>query len=223
MATPLNIVAQQAMDMYYEQYKNDNTDFFGLVDFVLYCGNVISSIYNQYYIEQYKEIKAERKEEVVTFDIGMLDEMLLDVYDGDNGLFAKYTNPVFTFPYDKSNTAIQNVLPVSPKDIYEYERSSINNFWQLQYIPITNKMFFIPERTGIKFFTNGLPNVNKVRVLYVPSVSSTMNVPEGVVDTAIQKTVTMMRELGKGNVVKKSLDGNDNKIPQTEINPHSLK
>ena len=223
MSLPLKLVAQQAMDNYYQQFKNDNTDFFSLEDFIQYCGNSVAAIYNTFYLEQYKEIRGDKKDEVVTFDIGWLDEMMLDVKETDGRLFSKFSKSIFTFPFDRSNTGLQNVFIVNPNDRCECERSNINNIWQLEYIPQTNKIFFYVDKGGLGFVNKGMCNVKKVRVLYVPSVYADMNVPDGIIEMVVQKTVLSMRQMADKHIVKKSLDGNDNQIIESEINKLSLK
>jgi hypothetical protein len=57
----------------------------------------------------------------------------------------------------------------------------------------------------------------------VPAISDDMMVPDALVDLAVVQTVARMKQIAEGVVVKKTLDGNDNKVLQTEINSAALK
>jgi hypothetical protein len=222
MGQPVNLVAQYSMDAYYQQYRAAS-EFFDLEDFVFHIGATVADAFQQEYRTQYAELKQEKSDSVVAFDPSWLNEQILNVENKDGELVAILTNPVLNFAYDQSTVGIQNVFSVKPNPGVELERSTVNETWQYKYLPKTDRIFFRPERDKIKFFKNGNGNVNKIRVLYVPAIGENMEIPDGLVDYSIKTTVIKIRSLGDKNIVKKSLDGNQNKLIETEADKLQVK
>lgn len=222
MSQPITIVAQGAMDNFYQNYKS-GSDFFDIDDFIYYSGATLSDFYRQLYQTKYQENRADKKDEVLSFANGLLLNQDLDVKLDENGNYAaKVINPVFTFTYDNNNTGYQEVFPLKPNNT-KLERSSIVQVWQFDYLPATNRIFWYVEHGVIYFFNKGRCNINKVRLYYVPAISSSMLVPDELTKLVIDTTVKTMRELGDKTVVKKSLDQNINRTLQTEIDLSQLK
>lgn len=223
MPKQLKYVAQTVLDFFYANYKADS-DFFDIDDAIEYTGNVISGIYQTFYQEKYNELLKEKKEEVVTFDFGMLSEQFLDVKDEGNGTLAsKFTFPIMSFAYDKQVVGIQDVFVIEPKESnYEVERTDLSNIWSLRYMPLTNRAFFYGDMDNLKIIKKGTNNISKVRVLYIPTMFPEANVPDGVIEIAIEKTVQVMRAMIDKRVIKKGLDNNQNELLQTEIDINQL-
>lgn len=215
----LKYIAQSCMDEYYQNYKSD-FQFFDLEDFISNCGDTISDIYQKYYELQYKDLRNERKDEVVVFDTGMLSSQILKVEQKDGKLSAAIISPVMTFMYDQSNCGIQVVI--DDKNDTELERTTINELWQLEYLPKTNRIFFYADMDKIKFVKKGDCDLLNVRVLYVPLMHPDAPIPDTIADQAIQKTILQMRQLAEKEVIKKGLDNNDNKILETELDKKQL-
>lgn len=224
----LKYVAQDTMDLYYQNYKADN-DFFDLSDFVTHCGNAITAIYQAFYNQEYQQLRQEKKDEFITFDIAWLNADEIDVKKERDITFAILQHSVMTFPFDKSLTGIQLVLDDNGVEV---ERTTIQQLFQLKYLPVTNRIFFYADLLGgdkcetgskIKFANKGICNLKKVRVYYVPSVNDDMQVPDGIIENVIQQTLSMMRAAAEKTVIKKSLDGNQNKILETEMDKKQLK
>ena len=222
MSKRLKFVAQEAMDLFYADFKSD-IEFFDLDDFILYCGNSVEEIYSAWFKEQYALIRQEKKDEIVSFDPTWCDSQILDVSEIEGRLFATYKQPIMAFPYESQSSGLQNVFPVEMGAAYEFERSSLDAVWHLKYLPTTNRIFFYSDINGVGFVNKGKCNVRKARVLYIPSPHGLMNVPDGIVDMVKTKAVATIKELDKNNVVKKSLDQNLNRIIQSELNTESLK
>lgn len=231
MPKQLKYVAQQAQDLYLQNYKTDN-DFFDLNDFILYTGNTIAAMYMQFYQQEYAMLRQERKDEVITFDVGWLSEQEVSVEKEGDRLIAKLDSAVMTFPYDKSSIGLQSIFVIDPYSADELERTNVSMLWQLKYLPKTNRIFFYPEVNGsacltitkIAFVNKGTCNIKKIKVLYVPSLDNgNASVPDGLIADAITKTVAVMRQIATNNIVDKTQDNNPNKILQTEINTNSLK
>lgn len=221
----LKYVGQLAMDSYFQNYKGE-TDFWELEDFVRMCGNVISSMYYDFYKQQYGILRQDKKDEVVEFDAGWLLEQDADVKDG--GAILPY--PVMVFPYDQSSTGIQNVFSGSNFD--QLERTSISALYQLNYVPKCNRAFWysdvsitdgvlVNSRIGIKNLSD--VQIKKIRVQYIPSMDNeNALVPDGIIGDAISKTVLTLKQMATGEVVDKTNDSNANKVLQTELDKQTL-
>lgn len=221
MAQNIQIVAQYAMDQFYQNYRG-GTDFFELKDFVFYCGTTIAGAFQEGYSEKYAELRQEGGEEVVSFSHDWLLEQVLEVKKEKRETYAQLKQRPMSFPFDKSDIGAQEVFSVDPYGT-TLERSNITEIWQQKYYPATDRIFWWVDRDKIRFFNKGECNINVIRLLYVPEISSNMDVPDALVPLAVMETVARMRQIEKGVVIKKSLDQNDNKILQTEIDGKQLK
>ncbi len=209
------------MDNFYSSYKSD-FQFFDLDDFMRYTGNAVSAIYQKYYEAQYKDLRAERKDEIVTFDTGMLSEQILEVENKDGELTAALKEPVMSFMYDQSNTGIQYVNIIEPAGSQEVQRTTINAKWQLAYLPKTNTIWYYPKIKEVGFINQNNCNIKKVSMLYVPEMYPEALIADGIVQDAIANTVMMVKQLTDKTVVKKTLDNNENKLQETELNGATL-
>lgn len=221
MATSLQIVAQYTQDQFYQNYRS-NTDFFELKDFVFHCGAAIAGAYKQEYDAHRLELRQDGREEIVSFSHDWLLEQVVPVVRKKQETFAVLTQMPMSFPFDMQDTGIQEVFSQVPFGV-DLERSNITEIWQQKHYPGTNRIFWWVDQNKIRFFNKGICNVEMIRVLYVPTIADNMQVPDGIVEIAVINTVAKMKEIAKGIVIKKSLDGNDNKILQTEIDTSVLK
>lgn len=201
------------------------TDFFEIEDATRYAGDAVSEFYEAMYRENYKEIRQDGKNEIVGFDSNLLMDKDFDVKEvkyGDN--FVPFVNEVLTFMYSNQDVGIQDIIVLSPSGCEaSIERIPFSKRLNKKYMPRVNRIFFYTDNSGLFFQCLGDSVVEKIKVYYVPKPSPTMLCPEGIVQSVITKTVGMLKELAKGNVIKKSIDSNDNKIMETEINKQSLK
>lgn len=217
------------MDQFFQQYKGEN-DFFDLEDFISMCGNTVSALYLTYYQQQYAQLRQDRNMEGISFDAGWLLSQEVAVENKDGYLFATLEKSVMTFPYDNNSCGVQNVFIIEPFSNDELERTTISGLWQLKYIPKTNRIFFYSDvpATGcvtiskLGFVNKGNCNIKKIRVLYVPSMNSDANVPDGLIADAVIKTVLAMKQISTGSVIDETENQNSNKILQTEIDKNTL-
>lgn len=217
MPQSLNIVASQAMDLYYQDFKSDS-DFFSLDDFIDFCGNAVTDYYQQEFLSQYRELKAEKKDEIVSFPDSCLAIDTLEVKD----LKAKLKNPFAAFPRDNQNTGIQNVFITEPT-MSIAERGNIDTIWQFAYLPSTNRIFFRVEGDTLIFYKKGSANVKEVQIYYVPTANKDMLVPDGIIEYVVMNVPAKMKQVAQGTIVKKSGDGNPNKVLETEIDKQQLR
>lgn len=221
MATKLNIVAQYAMDSFLQTYRV-TTDFFVLEDFIFHSAAAAATVYQQQYERKYNELKADgQKDEVVAFSNDFLSTQILPVEKKDGEIYAKLKEQVFSFTYDQSQTGVQNVFCNKPTPAYELERSDVDELWQLDYLPKTNKIFWLLDGDRIVLKKKGVCNVQELKVLFVPQINSDnpeVLLPDAIVAPVIDIVVKGMMERGQGKIVKKKMDGNENKAFQTEAN-----
>lgn len=224
MQNQLQYYAQQCSDNFYQNYKTDY-QFFDIDDFILYLGNTIAGIYQTYFDKQRQEFRSEKKDEVVTFDEGMLSYEDIVLSSANNTLTATLSEPIMSFLTDKSNTGVQTIKILKPQCNCEVERSSLSSEWQLDLIPKVNKVFFRAGNTTVTFTNKSQFNISTatVRIYYVPQMYPCAIIAQGIANEAIAKTVLLMRQMHDKNVVKKSLDNNDNAILETEIDKMAIK
>lgn|SRR5690348_17796982 len=227
MPTLLKYVAQTAMDEYFQNYRGE-TDFWDLDDFIFNCGYVVASLYQDVYKQQYNENRQEKKDELISFDTGMLSTQVADVEKDGTDLVATLSYPVMVFAYDKNSCGIQSVFDAKSGD--EFERITDGSVWQFKYMPKTDRIFFYASATNsdctaitqIKFLNKGKCNSKQVKVLYVPSMNENAIIPDGLINDTITKTVMQMRQMAQNKIVGKTDDFNPNKIIQTEIDKNAL-
>jgi hypothetical protein len=222
MPKKLKHIAQEGMDLFYQNFKSD-AEFWEISDVIALAGNAASAIYTEFYQQEYAMLRSEGKDDVVAFDTGWLDEQILEIKQGDGFLIADFINPIMAFPYDRQSVGVQNVFIEDPLSIYELERTSISAIYQLKYVPITNKIWFCKDRDRLILINKGTCEVKKIKVLYVPSMNKDANVPEGIAERVLTETFNLMRQAADKTVVKKSLDQNVNKVLETEIDKKALK
>lgn len=230
MAIPLKIIGQYTMDAYYKDFKG-NTGFFELSDFIFRAASTIASLYQKMYDAKYLELRQEKiaKDELVGVDSDLLSVQELEIENSADGRSeAKLKYPVMSFFSDKSGVGYQFVLPVGVR--VNLERSSMDEIWQYNYLPTTDRIFWRPQNGKLVFYKNGVCNIKAVELYYIPSVMDCDGevfgdamIADGLVDAAVNQTVAMMRQIEQGMVIKAGLDGNENKVLQTELNPNAIK
>lgn len=221
MPEALPIVGQYAMDAYYTNYRSQS-EFFELSDFIFHCGATLSDIFQKEYKTKYAELRANKSDDVVGFPADWLLEQILDVQEKGGEMYAELLQPVMAFSYDNQVVGVQEVSAVQPYDTI-LERATVAEKWQLPYTPICGRIFWYIKGTKVCLVKKSLCSVSKISVLYIPAISESMLVPDGVIKQVIDQTVATIKELEKGLVVKKSLDGNDNKVMQLETNTLGVK
>jgi len=222
MGQKVKYIAQMASDDFFQNYA-DGTSFFTLDDFVLRVGNVASEFYRQLWKSMYDEIRQERRDEVVGFEPSVLSEQIVKVKKENGEWVGELEKAAMSLPFDKQSSGFSNVFDA--KTGVELERSNINETWQYKYQPFTNRLFYRIDRDKVKIFSKGTCGVQELRILYVPSITigdEDAELPDGIVQYVITNTVNYMRVFGDKKVLKKSLDGNQNEIIESEINKESV-
>lgn len=222
MGQKIAIIAQLCQDDFEQNYAN-GTSFFQLSDYIIRAGNVASDFYRNMWMQMYQELRQEKRDEVVGFEPSVLSEQIIELKRVSGEFIGELEKPAMSLPYDKQSSGFQAVF--DEKTGKELERSNINETWQYQYQPYTNRLFYRIDRDKIKVFTKGMANVQKLRILYVPSITigdGEAELPDGMVNYVVMTTVSQMAALA-GRPIKKSLDGNENQKFETEFNQNALK
>ncbi len=222
MGQKIAMIAQLCQDDYEQNYAN-GTSFFTLQDYILRAGNVASDFYRNMWMQVYQELRQEKRDEVVGFEPSVLSEQTIKLKKEGIEWIGEIEKPAMSLPYDKQTSGISNVFDL--KTGKELERSNVNETWQYQYQPYTNRLFYRIDRNKIKIFTKGSANVQEVRVLYVPSITigdGEAELPDGMVNYVVMTTVSQMRALAD-RPIKMTMDQNPNIKFETEFNKESLK
>lgn len=223
MGQKIAYIAQLIQDDYEQNYAN-GVSFFTLQDYVIRAGNVAADFYRNQWKMMYDELRQERREEVVGFDPSTLSEQFVKLKREGSEFIGQLEKPAMSLPYDKQTSGFQSVFDA--KTGKEFERSNINETWQYYLMPYTDRFFFRIDRDKIKIFTKATLGVQEVRILYVPSItigSTEDELPDGMVNYVVMTTVSQMRQIQQGKVVKTSIDGNPNLVLEGEINKESVK
>lgn len=231
MGVTLKYIGQMAMDSYFQNYKG-NADFFELDDFIVRAGAVIADYYQKIYDAKYVELRQEKRAamDLVGFDTEMLSIQPLEVkHDRESGeYYSDITEPVMTFFSDKSNVGYQLLLPRSPKNV-NLERTSLDELWQVQYVPYVNRVFWLPDNGKITYIKKGSCNIKEVSLYYIPALMNKdgevlrdAQIADGIVDLAINRTVGVMKQIAAGTIIKETNDFNGNKIMESEINKNAV-
>jgi len=223
MGVCIDIAAQSAMDLFYTNYKA-SSDFYDLSDFRAHCAGIVGNIYQQGYKEQYTEFRQEKKDEVISFDPGTLNEQIVKVERKGSELVACLERPVMSFAFDMQGCGVQDIIPTKPLNGVTLERTTSAAVWQLKYVPYTNIIWWYLQRDKVKFVNKGSCNLHEIQILYVPSISDpNFEIPDGVYEFVVTTAAMTIKQGANGSVVKTSLDGNPNKIMQTEIDQSQIK
>ncbi len=224
MGKLVKYVAQTAQDDFEQNYAA-GTSFFTLNDYIVRVGNAAADFYRNGWKQSYDEMRAEGKKEVVAFDPTTLSEQFVKVKkDNETGQWAgALEKQAMSLPFDQQTSGYQNVFDAKTGE--ELERSNTNETWQYEYQPLNNRKFFRIDRSEIKVFTKWICNLRELRILYVPSITigdGDEELPDGIVGYCIATTVMYMRANADKKIIKKSLDGNQNEILETEMNPNAV-
>jgi hypothetical protein len=223
MGQKISIIAQLCQDDFEQNYAN-GTSFFNLSDYVIRAGNVAADFYRNMWMQMYQELRQEKRDEVVGFEPSVLSEQTIELKKEGIEWVGELEKPAMSLPYDKNTSGISNVFDAKTGE--ELERSSVNETWQYQYQPFTNRKFYRIDRNEVKVSAKSIAGVPKVRILYVPSITigdEDAELPDGIINYVVMTTVSQMRAMAEQKVIKKSLDGQENVRFETEFNKDSLK
>lgn len=208
-------VGGRLMDLYFQSYP-DTSEFFDELDFIFHAGSAYADLLGQEYRLEYNRMLAEGEMNIVSFSTDWLQTVELKREKDEDGYFIKLPTPVFSLPYDKRNSGIANIFSASGKRGKEYVRSSINENFYDEFLPITNKVFWSLLKDKVYLTTNMGEPPSLSKVVYVPGISDELEIPDARVWAVIANALEMMRKAAANYIIKETADGNQNKLPVTE-------
>ncbi len=203
------------MNLYFEDYAN-GAEFFDIDDFVQYTGMAYADLLGQEYIGMYNQMRQDGDNSVIEFSHDWLKTEVVKREKDNEGYFVNLLEPIMSFPYDKRDVGLQNIFPVGTQFKGELIRSSISESWLDEYIPLSCKVYW--SLLGKKIYlstTMGEPPAS-LRVVYVPSLSDSLEIPASRQKMVIDNTIKMMREAARGFLVKETNNQNLNELPITD-------
>lgn len=224
MAQRLDVVAQYAMDIFYTNYREDS-GFFTIDDFIFHCAKEAADYLRQEFQQKYQELRQDKEDEVIDFSDDWLSNDVLKVERDGGALFATLKNEIFSLPFDSQNSGIQDLYITKPiGSCVQLERTTSGAAWRLRYLPVVNdRMFwYLQNANQIIFYNPGNNNIQEVNIEYVPTMGKMSLIPDAITDFVITNAIMKMNQLMQGKVVKKTLDNNQNKIIQSEINKEAV-
>lgn len=222
MATPLKIVGQHVIDLFYQDYKS-TSQFWDIEDGIYYAGVAYGDLLGQEYMLEYKTMLATKEEGIVQFSHDWLQTEDLKLKDGADGTYVELSNLPMSFPYDKQDVGIQNVFISGTKFSGELIRSTIASFWQDKYLPNTTTVFWALLQNKIYFRSTQSAPPAAVKVVYVPEVNDNLKIPNSRENMVVQMAVQLMLKAKEGNLVKETNDQNKNVAPVTELDRNLIK
>jgi len=211
-------VAQNIMDLYYQQYKSDE-DFFEEYHFKYLAAAAYAQILQEEYEKSYKLSLAEKGigEPALNPEWFISEEKEVVASDmGDKEL--KLASCPFTFRFDKQSSGVQGVYPLAGK-CGEFIRISVDDQWKIKNAPTTNIVFWFPLSNKI-VFKNVHCGLKKVKVVYIPSLKEledTCALPDSMQMDIIQRVLNIMFVARQGGVVDMTNNQNPNKVMESEI------
>lgn len=219
----LGLTAEKTMDLYYQQYKHKD-DFFDLDDFIYYNSIGYAALLQDEFNKAYERSKQEEGENGVELSPEWFQEEIMEVKHNPltNNYEAILCNRPFSFRYDKSYSAVQNIQPVTTSGCSDFIRIGAGKEWLIKRAPFTKKIFWHLLANKI-IFQNVHCGLKQVRVYYIPSLATldkNLPIAESLEDDVLRRTLDLMLKAKAGvPFIQMSADENPNGIMQTEINP----
>ncbi len=222
MATPLKIVGQHVIDLFYQDYKS-TSQFWDLEDGIYFAGVAYGDLLGQEYKAEYNQMLALREEGIVQFSHDWLQVEELKLKNGDDGPYIELANLPMSFPYDKQDVGIQNIFVTGSKFSGEIVRSTIASMWQDKYLPNTTTIFWALLQNKIYFKSTQAAPPSAFKVVYVPEVNDNLKIPNSRENLIVQMAVQLMLKAKEGNLVKETNDQNKNVAPVTELDRNLIR
>lgn len=209
--------AQNAMDLYFQQYRSDE-EFFQEYHFKYLCGIAYAKLLQEEYEKSYNKNLAEHGlgEAQLNPDWFISIETDVKASDiGDREIVLK--QKPFTFRYDKQSSGIQGLFPLNGK-CGDFIRITIDEIWKLKRPPATNITWWYPVANKI-LLSKTKCGLNKVRIVYIPAIGENDDeiVPQQLEEDIIKKVLELMFAARQGVVIDKTSNQNTNKVIESEI------
>lgn len=213
-----NILAQDIMDLYYQEIKSEE-DFFDIGHFIRQVdyayGEVLKAEYDRLRKEMREDLQS--KLDYVTFESDWQTHERLELQrEEESGLF--YVTPskgVFSFPYGDSMMGYQNLLPIQ-RGTCTLVRSSLQRLSLMED--------FLPSDSGIVYWWPAKDKVyltadccKVVNLWYIPTIGADALLMPGVAGAITRYVLDIMFKAREGVVVDETNNQNSNKTMASEI------
>lgn len=218
----LAVIAQNTMDLYYQQFKSTE-DFFELSHFEYLNSIAYAAVLQEEYEKSYKMSLIERGIGMGEVNTLWLLQEEIEIKKSDSKIAryeAEFKQIPFSFKYDRSDSGVQEIIPLNGQ-CDSFIKMSVAERWKLKLLPYSNEIFWYPMSNKI-YFSNIHCGMSKALLLYVPGINSECADEAVIADTmeesVIRRTLELMFQARNGAIIDMSSDQNPNKNLQTEIN-----
>jgi hypothetical protein len=215
----IDYIAQQIMDLYYQQYKSGE-DFFDHVHFRFIAGAVYAKVLQDEYERSYAKSLAERGIGEASLNPEWFIPEEIEVVASDLADYeATLKHPFFAFRFDRQFSGIQDIVPIVGR-CKDFIRMSPEQKWQLEMVPDNDVVFWYPVKDKIMFH-NVKCGLKRARILYIPSLGDNDEdtpVSATMAEDIVTRSLQIMFLARQGMVVDMTADKNPNKVLESEIN-----
>lgn len=215
-------LAQNTMDLYYQQYASDE-DFFKIYHFKYLNGITYAALLQAEYEKSYAKNLAETGIGMATIsDDWFCHETVQLVRATEIGQFVTQLkcHKIFSFRYDRQDTGLKDVIALNGS-CGDFIRLRFIERWKLQLLPEgTPEIYYFPLGNKI-YFSNITCGLSKAIVVYIPALNmlDDIDIAPTLEADIVQGTLNLMFAARQGKpVIDTTNDGNPNATMETEIN-----
>lgn len=212
----LRIVAQVAMDAFYQSFK-PNDAFLRLEHFLFLCKAADGKLKQDEYDKQVRlNLQKGARNAPVFLSSGNYVTETPEIKEGK----AILTHNILTFSGAsqtvsvsrvKLNGGCDNIMPITQEEAW-------------QACDIKHVVFWMPICNGIEFLNlEGNCKPEKATITYVPELTDDSTIPENRKFMILNMVNAYIKSAQQGTIIDMNNDGNTNVATQTEINKYVLK
>lgn len=220
----LYIVAQDAMDAYYQGYA-PRDGFFDIDDFKRYIVATYTSMLNAEFAQLKRQAKQEDGFSSVEISPDWLITEQLTIQRKVNDVWAELKQSIFAFPWDVYSMGLQEVRIVKCKNPNDAKAVKVT-YKDAKFISqslYNDTYYYYPKGCNKIIFRNRYPQ--EAEAMYVPALD--INNDNSVISEAkafevITATCKFMVGIRDGQLIQMSNDSNPNKVAPKEIDTNKL-
>lgn len=215
-------LASRIQDLYYQDYAPGDR-FLDIEDFKFQVAAKYSEMLNV----MYKQVRAENRAQDGFSNIELsaawlIEETVEIAFNEEQDRFTTTTKfPIFSFDFDGSSNALQGVHSFGPNHKV-FRKIMLNERRFKQVLPVTNKiLFYVNDSSTIVFWEGNVKKGDKVRVQYIPDVSSLQDdclLSANMSSEITKEVLNIMVGARNGTIIQKVDDQNRNLTPGNQTN-----
>ncbi len=217
----LSIVAQNVMDLYYQQYKSEE-DFFQFSHFLYLTAIGYAAYLQSEYEKSYAKNLAETGTGEATLNSEWFITEEIEIKNSDQvaSFYAQLKHPVFQFNFDKQSSGIKDIIALNGR-CKDFVRINFDERYKLSLLPPSEEIYWYPLVSKL-FFHRIQCGLSKALAIYIPAVSCDNEdavIPDAMEGIVLASTIDIMQRAKAGTpIVDATSDGNPNKEMLNEIN-----